>query len=61
MDCQPRTTGQTPAGELARCGDAFWLVDRQTQGNEAGGGVEMQAEPSSGGEELGAVVQWCLL
>lgn len=59
MDCQPRTTGPNPAGELARCGDAFWLWTGADPGNEAGG-VEMQAEPSLEGG-ASAVVQWCLL
>lgn len=52
----PGQLGQTPAGELARCGDAFWLVDRQTQGNEAGrGGDAGRAELWRGG----AGAPWC--
>lgn len=34
----PGQLGQTPAGELAGCGDAFWLVNRQTRRKEAGRG-----------------------
>ena len=45
----PGQLGQTPAGELARCGDAFWLVDRQTWGNEAGQGGDAGRGTRSGG------------
>lgn len=57
----PGQLGQTPAGELGRCGDDFWMAGRQAQGNEAGfmgmGRVEVQAEPQLW--RRGAEGQWC--
>lgn len=61
----PGQLGQTPAGELGRCGHDLWLADWRVAGDEAGswgwegggaGGAPALEERSRGG-----VVQGCLL
>lgn len=44
----PGQLGQTPTGELGRCGEDLWLADWHSQGNEAGFRGVTQAEVQVG-------------